>query len=240
MSGVGAHDAMQDPHVIPRDAGTLIVVDRSQPAPKVLLGLRHASHVFMPGKYVFPGGRMENYDCTMPVAASLHPLVESLLLQSTTGNSRSMASGIALAAIRETFEETGFLLGAKREDSPPVPDGPWASFVRSGFYPDLSVLHFITRAITPPGFPRRFDARFFAVDLEAVAHIVEDVVHADAELTELHWVTISQARKFDLPMITNIVLSELEDRAAKAMSRDLPVPFYRMQNGHFQRELLSA
>lgn len=231
---------MQDKPVTPRDAATLIVVDRSNPVPKVLLGRRHDKHVFMPGKYVFPGGRVESYDREMPVSAALHPHVEAQLLRHTQDHGKGTASGFALAAIRETFEETGLLLGARRSDAPPVPDSPWKAFIEAGFYPDLSVLHFITRAITPPGFPRRFDARFFTVDIEAVAHRIENVVHAEAELVELHWVTTTEARQLDLPMITNIVLSELENRVAQGMGRDLPVPFYRMQDTGFQRELLDA
>ncbi|MGB8186236.1 MAG: NUDIX hydrolase, partial [Pseudolabrys sp.] len=39
----------------PRDAATLMLIDRSGPAPRVLLGRRHAGHKFMPGKFVFPG-----------------------------------------------------------------------------------------------------------------------------------------------------------------------------------------
>ena len=46
----------------PRDAATLMLIDRSGAKPKVLLGRRHASHKFMPGKFVFPGGRIEPLD----------------------------------------------------------------------------------------------------------------------------------------------------------------------------------
>ena len=56
------------PYVRPKDAATLILVDRSGPAPKVLLGKRHARHKFMPGRYVFPGGRVDPDDRLMPVA----------------------------------------------------------------------------------------------------------------------------------------------------------------------------
>ena len=43
----------------PRDAATLMLVDRSGPVPTVLLGRRHHGHKFMPGQFVFPGGRLE-------------------------------------------------------------------------------------------------------------------------------------------------------------------------------------
>src|SRR6476659_8546004 len=60
------------PNLKPRDAATLILVDRSGPTPKVLLGRRHAGLTFMAGKFVFPGGRMEPGDRKMPVASDLH------------------------------------------------------------------------------------------------------------------------------------------------------------------------
>src|SRR5712675_588409 len=61
------------PYVRPKDAATLILVDRSGPVPKVLLGKRHQRHKFMPGKFVFPGGRVDAADHAMPVAKPLHP-----------------------------------------------------------------------------------------------------------------------------------------------------------------------
>src|ERR671912_2486752 len=50
------------PNVRPKDAATLIIIDREGPGPKVLMGRRHAGHKFMPGKFVFPGGRIEPED----------------------------------------------------------------------------------------------------------------------------------------------------------------------------------
>ncbi len=64
------------PYVRPKDAATLILVDRSGPLPKVLLGKRHTKHKFMPGRYVFPGGRVDPVDRLMPVAKPLHEQME--------------------------------------------------------------------------------------------------------------------------------------------------------------------
>ena len=226
------------PNRRPSDAATLILIDRTTSTPKVLLGKRHHGHKFMPGKFVFPGGRVESHDRTMPVASPLDPQAEKKLMQRVARPSAQKARALALAAIRETFEETGLLLGARREPAAPPPDGPWREFAQAGFYPDLSALHFIARAITPPGRPRRFDTRFFSVDARAVAHRVEDVVHAEAELVELTWLPIVEARELDLPTITGVILQELLDRVAAGFGHDLPVPFYRMQRGTFLRELL--
>jgi hypothetical protein len=101
--------------------------------------------------------------------------------------------------------------------------------------PDLAALHFIVRAITPPRRPRRFDARFFAVDASAITHTVEGVVGPDSELVELVWLTIADAKGQDLPTITQVALDELEARVAKGFGHDLPSPFYRMLNKRFVR-----
>src|SRR4249919_56097 len=69
------------PYVRPKDAATLILVDRSGPVPRVLLGKRHARHKFMPGKFVFPGGRVDPADKHMPAATALHPAAQANLLK---------------------------------------------------------------------------------------------------------------------------------------------------------------
>lgn len=48
--------------VRPRDAASLIIIDRSGSEPRFLLGKRHEKHKFMPGKYVFPGGKTDACD----------------------------------------------------------------------------------------------------------------------------------------------------------------------------------
>src|SRR5580658_10075793 len=60
------------PNVKPRDSATLILIDRAEKVPKVLLGRRHERHRFLPGKFVFPGGRIEPTDRLMAVTAHLH------------------------------------------------------------------------------------------------------------------------------------------------------------------------
>ncbi len=222
----------------PRDAATLILIDRSANPPKVLLGRRHDKHVFMPGKFVFPGGRVEPQDRLMPFVHPLHPQAEAWLMRQTIRPSVARARAFALAAIRETFEETGLLLGGKRADAPPVPAGPWAEFAKTGFYPDLGAIHFIARAITPPGRTRRFDARFFCADASAIVHRVEDVIHPEAELVELVWLPITDAKRIEMAGITGKILDELQARSALGLAHDLPVPIFRTRRGKHGRELL--
>jgi 8-oxo-dGTP pyrophosphatase MutT (NUDIX family) len=218
----------------PRDAATLILIDRSGAVPKVLLGKRHGGHVFMPDKYVFPGGRVEPHDRRVPVAGELDRHLEEKLMRHVSRPSRDKARALAVAAIREVFEETGLLVGRKVEDAPRVAgDGPVDPFAAAGVRPDLSALHLIARAITPPGRPRRFDARFFAADADLIVHRVDGVVHPDAELVDLTWLPIEKARELDIPPVTKRVLAELEARVALGFGHDLPVPFYRVLRKKF-------
>src|SRR6516225_11158274 len=96
---------LSSPYVRPKDAATLILVDRSGRIPKVLLGKRHARHKFMPGMFVFPGGRVDPADTKMPIARPLHRDVEAQLMKRLARPSSAKARAFALAAIRETFEE---------------------------------------------------------------------------------------------------------------------------------------
>ena len=157
------------PTVRPRDAATMIIIDRSGPVAKVLLGRRHMRHRFMPGKFVFPGGRIELTDRLMP---ALRPLQEShtaKLMRRVRLPSAAKAAGFALAAVRETYEETGLMLGVCTEKPFDTPPGVWEAFAKAGVMPDLSAIHFIARAITPPNRPLRFDSRFFAADVDEEA-----------------------------------------------------------------------
>ena len=222
----------------PRDAATLMLIDRSGAQPKVLLGRRHAGHKFMPGKFVFPGGRIEPLDQSMTAVSELHPDARKKLMERVTEPNTEFARTFALAAVRETAEETGLLLGVKRDQPPIVPGEIWTEFAKANVHPDLGQIHFVARAVTPPRRPRRFDTRFLTADASAIAHKIEGVVGPDSELVELTWVPIAEAAQLDMPTITGIVLEELLARVEAGMAHDLPVPFYFMIEKQFFRELL--
>ena len=226
------------PNLRPRDAATLILIDRSTTPLKVLMGRRHARHKFMPGKFVFPGGRVEPYDGRMPALGALAPEHEGRLLKRIQRPRAARPRAFALAAIRETCEETGLVLGKPTAEAPQVPSESWRMFADAKVRPDLTQLHFIARAITPPRRTRRFDARFFAADADAIAHRIEGVIGPEAELDEIVWLPIGDARQLDLSTITQVVLEELERRIAAGFGPALPVPFYRMLHKRFTREML--
>lgn len=222
----------------PRDAATLMLIDRSAPTPKVLLGRRHHGHKFMPGKFVFPGGRLEPHDSAMSIISDLHPDIQAKLNTRVAAPSGDFARALALTAVRETAEETGLLLGVSRNEPPATPGQIWAEFAKAKVHPDLGQIHFIARAITPPRRPKRFDTRFFTADATAVAHTIDGVVGPESELVELVWAPISEAARFDIPTITGVILEELLARVEAGMDHKLPVPFYFMQDGAFHRDLL--
>jgi 8-oxo-dGTP pyrophosphatase MutT (NUDIX family) len=227
------------PNLTPKDAATLILLDRSGPSPKVLMGRRHTRHTFLPGKFVFPGGGVDADDRRMAVGAPLDPGAERKLMSHTRRPSAAKARALALAAIRETYEETGLLVGAKRGEAPKAPPGPWSAFAEANIHPDLSSVHFIARAITPPRRARRYDTRFFTADASAIAHRVEGKVGPDAELTELIWVPLDGIKqRVELLAITEIVLADLAGLLEAGFSHDLPVPFYRVQHGKRLRQFL--
>ncbi|MFD2183157.1 NUDIX hydrolase [Rhodoplanes azumiensis] len=236
---------MTSQNLKPRDAATLIVIDRSGTTPSVLMGRRHAGLKFMPGKFVFPGGRVEPADRGVPAASELDPRMAERLMLATQRPSLVKARAFAIAAVRETFEETGLMLGQAGAPWPAAWSATtrtasgdaalWDRFAQAGVLPDLSGLQLVARAITPPRRPRRFDARFFAVDATAIAGRVDGMVGPDSELVELVWMPLDDAERLDLPPITKTVLAELDHRIANGFTRDLPVPFYRFVRGRFVR-----
>jgi 8-oxo-dGTP pyrophosphatase MutT (NUDIX family) len=224
----------------PRDAATLIIVDQSSGEPRVLLGRRRLDMAFMPGRYVFPGGRVDPGDRRVTVEHDLPADDLKRLMVAMKGSaSAARARALALAAVRETFEEAGLIIGEPLRGPLPSKSEGWQAFFAHGFQPALASLRFFARAITPPGRPRRFDSRFFCVPADAIAH---KVPAANDELSDLEWHSIAQARSLELPNITRVVLEDLGERiAAGALhTGDMPVPFYHRRNGSFRRDLIGA
>jgi len=203
-----------------RDAATLIVVRDRLTAPRVLMGQRGAGAAFMPSKFVFPGGAVDPGDGAIPLVGGPGPVCSARLEE----DSRVPGRAVLAAAIRELWEETGQVLGRPA----PWPDPPpgWRGFAAAGLMPDASGLQFVFRAVTPPGRPRRFDARFFLVDADHLAGDPDDFSGAEEELSHLHWVPLAEARALDLPFITEVVLAEI---AARLREEGPPasVPFFR-------------
>lgn len=242
MAASDTHSETAGPPI--RDAATLVIVDRQGGEPRILLGRRRPDQVFLPNVFVFPGGRADDDDKVAPSADELAE-AETALLQipagpGTEAHSPAHARGLALAAIRETYEETGLLAGVQslpvpsREDLSPA----WAAFAKHGVLPQLSRLQYFLRAITPRARPRRYDTRFFLVDASAIA---AKVAPADDELSEVGWFSLAETEGLEVPRMTKAAIREIG--AIFNVGLNPPnirrVPFYFEQEGVMQRAELS-
>ena len=209
----------------PRDAATLILTRGVGDRLEVLMGRRASGHVFMAGKWVFPGGRVDRADGR--AAAATEPTGETRRrLEAEVGPYRARA--VMLAAVRETFEETGLRLA--RPAPPQSVAGPWRPFRAGGALPDLAAMTYVARAITPPGRSRRFDARFFRADASA---LMDDHPRPMAdELEDVAWLRADDALSRDLAAITRFVLTAALDDHAEGL------PFVRQVRGRHRIERL--
>jgi 8-oxo-dGTP pyrophosphatase MutT (NUDIX family) len=165
-----------------KHAASLIVLRHHNNEPHMLMGMRGAKHRFMPNRLVFPGGRVDPADLTAPFATPLPPATERALRKKTNAK---LAHALALAAARELREETGLSLGL-----PPRLDG----------------LHYLARAVTPPGLPIRFNARFLVVE----EHHVSGELGGDGELENLRYYGMTEALALELALPTRRVLERLQ------------------------------
>ncbi|WP_299843263.1 NUDIX domain-containing protein [uncultured Roseovarius sp.] len=206
-----------------RNAATVIALRDRASDPHVLMGQRGANAAFMPSKFVFPGGAVDAADAEVSLARPLPAICADRLREDSEVD---LGHALAVAAIRELWEETGLVLGQTGKWAGAVPDD-WKGFADSGHVPTAHALQFVFRAITPPGRPRRFDARFFVVDAGEIVSDLDDFSAACDELSHLQWVPLSKAREeFDLPFITEVVLAEVAARAHDP-SPPASVPFFR-------------
>ncbi len=203
-----------------RDAASIILIRRDLPeAPDgaVLMGMRGAGAAFMPSKYVFPGGAVDAGDAAVPLLSQPDPRCMTRLDAEPRDDAAPAARGLVSAALRELAEETGLMLGGPGTPAAlaALPDD-WRIFADAGLSPTGAGLTFVFRAITPPGRPRRFDARFFLADASRITGDKDDFSKACDELSHLHWVPLSQARALNLPFITEVVLAETAALIARA------------------------
>jgi len=203
----------------PKDAATLLLYRGRGDDVRVLLGQRHHGHVFMPNAYVFPGGRVSPHDSRVAPGSPLRADVAARLERAATP---ARARALAVAAIRETFEETGLLLAAGEDG-----DGAWHAKIA----PELGALDYFFRAITPPNRVRRFDARFFFAD----AGHARGTLAGDGELENLAWFSLDEIRDLQMAGITRIALAEFRRVLADPLARDpaRPIPVSRFIRGRY-------
>jgi len=183
-----------------RDAATVVLLRRGAGGTSVLMGRRRDDAAFMPGKFAFPGGAVDpgdgDIDLTCDAAAER---------RLSTPDGPAPRAFLA-AAIRELWEETGLVLGRAAE-WPDAPDD-WRGFAATGHRPDAAALRFVFRAVTPPGRPRRFDARFFVAEATALSTDPDDFAAASGELEHLAWVPLTGTGALAMPFVSRLALAE--------------------------------
>jgi len=185
----------------PRDAASLVIHRRAKGRIEVLMGRRSETARFKPGMYVFPGGGLERADHQVGTRSALAPsIVERLAVAGSTSRARALAN----AAVRETFEEVGLMVG-EPGDIGSNPSPSWQVFQARGLEPPLGRLSYLGRAITPSVQPIRFHARFFAVDA-AMAH---GEPQPSGELHDVHWVPLTDVQRLDVMAVTLLMLEAL-------------------------------
>ncbi|MEH6402735.1 MAG: NUDIX hydrolase [Sneathiella sp.] len=193
--------------VKPRHAASLILYEKRDTEYYVLMGKRAKGHRFLPDVYVFPGGRVDSDDFTASHHSDLQPHVFTEL--SKPGD---MAHAIATAAIRETYEETGLIVG---------------NMAHGQLRADFSSLEYIARAITPSHNPIRFDARFLMVD----AKHATGSLGGSGELVDLRWVTLDQALGMQVVDVTEFVLEEVRDILSDHTTKAPKIPLFTYRDG---------
>lgn len=184
----------------PRDAASLILLDRSGPQVRVLVGRRSSGHSFMPDTYVFPGGRCDAGDHALPYASDFHPSVlEKLSTNEKNRRTPRSMRALGLAAVREMEEETGIVIGADRGS-----DASGRRLIAA----NLSCLRYVARAITPPHYNKRFDARFFLTFTDE-AGIDPNDARESSELHDIRWIELDSIFDVNMPDITRIILADI-------------------------------
>lgn len=203
------------------------------------MGQRHPTLAFMPSKFVFPGGRLDPSDRKASAYGALDLTVETKLNLRVSRPTSARARALAMTALRETFEETGILIGETDLGAYEAPKGSgWQTYESEAIWPSLDGLSFVARAITPPHYQRRYDTRFFLCSTTKIAKQISGHVGPDHELTAVEWVTFTEAKKLDIPMITGLILDALIEQWTAGMSPFRPVPLFHMSRGRLACDLL--
>jgi 8-oxo-dGTP pyrophosphatase MutT (NUDIX family) len=213
--------ALTKPPVRPRNAASLILLRGQGGKTEVLMGRRRPKASFIPDAFVFPGGRMDAQDILVEPSSPLSSeTLENLIAKAQC--TPNEARGLATAAIREMYEETGLWL-AEKGDVGSKADGDWQEFRARGLAPAHGKLSYLGRAITPPDSPIRFHARFFI----ASADDISGDLGGSGELLDLGWHEIDKALKLPIIDVTEFMLGEIRARVLGQTRNGAPFFCYR-------------
>ncbi len=209
--------------VKPRDAATMIVWRDGPKGPEVLMGRRSRRAAFVPDFFVFPGGRIDPADHAIRAATPLDPAAARRM---GVRRNESLAVALAIAAVRETFEETGLLL-AESGDIGAVAHADWEHWKARGLAPGLHRLRYFGRAITSPISPIRFHARFFIARAEAL----QGELSGSGELSELGFYPVPDVlARMPVVDVTEFMLDRVTGYAAAPERFDPRTPVFSYKN----------
>ena len=182
--------------VRPRDAASLILL-RGKGRDLELLAGRRPGHVkFMPGVWVFPGGAIDPEDR------------KPWRVETGGAHFPPRLARCARAALRETWEEVGVLVGRRTGSPSPAAEDLHrlspveAAYAERGVGAAIDVLTYIGRAITPTPVFRRFNTRFFLADGDSV---FGDPASSD-ELEDVGWHPIGRKELVPFRDVTQFML----------------------------------
>lgn len=216
-------ESVENPPAVPveaRPAATIVLLRDGSEGLEALLMRRSRRSGFVPGAYVFPGGRVDRSDAAPAVLERTIGLsAEAAAERLAMPDADPPAVAYYLAALREAFEETGIMIGVGPEGAPPPPAAEDRAVERvredlmerriafAGALDRLGCrlagdsVEYIAHWITPEAEPRRYDTRFFAA---AVPAGVESLHHT-REMSDAVWITPADAlgrnREGALPMV---------------------------------------
>ena len=195
----------KDKIIKPVDAASLVIYRKKEGRIKVLMGKRGDSAKFQPGYYVFPGGVKERGDYT---ANYINHLDGESIKNMGVSNSRTKAHALAMASIREAYEEVGMVFGIQLSASQKKISKNWQFFQENNIYPDLGVLEYLGRAITPYYLPIRYHARFFSIEIKHL-FCTEEI---DGELEDIKWVDLNEPVNIKMMGVQQMILEVLKIR----------------------------
>ena len=211
----------------PRIAATIVLTCGPKHNLKILMGQRSKRHDFMPSVYVFPGGRVDRADSYAPYDGDLSARSARIL---EAAYSPRKARAVALAAVRETWEETGLMLGKPAQIKRNINHQSYDDFRKAGQLPMLGNIEVFGRAVTPPHRHKRFDTWFF---LRHMGDITPLPVHDSRELLGVDWFTFAQIEQLKTQRATTMMLDVLK----RYLAADKPPPdiFYsKAVHGQFK------
>ncbi len=204
--------------VLIEPAATLILVRDSRQGPQVLMQQRNPNAVFVGGAWVFPGGKLDDNDSagfwqdliadfseeqafqTLDLAHASSPYnADQVHPHEARAPIQTKALAYWVAALREAFEEAGLLL--VQESISQEQRDQWRAdllqgrltwqelFAANALTPAVAPLHYLSRWVTPPANPRRYDTRFFITK----APPDQDLTHEDFEAIETRWLRPAEA-----------------------------------------------